>query len=79
VAPVRYVDLDVGAKLALVSTLADVADPPRSGFLQGGYADLRVGSPTIKLGPRFEYARVSYAEFHEKGWKLTPLMVRVVH
>jgi hypothetical protein len=79
VAPVRYVDLDVGPKIALGSALFNVPDAPQSSFSYGGYVDLRFGSPTIKVGPRFEYDRVAHSTFQESGWRLTPLMLRVVH
>jgi hypothetical protein len=79
VSPVPYVDIDVGPKIAILSTLYDANDPPQSGFSYVGYADLRVGSRDIKFGPRFEYGRVAYHDYHEAGWRLTPLMVRVVH
>jgi hypothetical protein len=85
VAPVRYVDIDVGPKIALGSALFDVADAPQSAFSYGGYLDLRVGTPTIKVGPRFEFDRIAYSPSgatsngYESGWRLTPLMLRVVH
>jgi hypothetical protein len=79
VSPIPYLDLDVGPKLAIATTLYDVPEPPRPAFVYGGYADLRVGSRTIKFGPRFEYSRTAYADFYQNGWKLTALMVRVVH
>jgi hypothetical protein len=78
-APVRYVDIDVGPKIALGSALFDVTDAPQSAFSYGGYVDLRVGTPTIKVGPRFEYDRIAYSNYYESGWRLTPLMLRVVH
>lgn len=74
-----YVDVDVGPKIAIVSALFDVKDAPQSGFSYGAYADLRVGSKDIKLGPRFEYDRIAYYDHYDKGWRLTPLMLRVVH
>jgi hypothetical protein len=79
VAPVEYVDIDIGPKIAIGATLFDVPDAPESAFSYGGYADLRVGSRTVKLGPRFEYMRIAHSNFYEKGWILTPLMLRVVH
>jgi hypothetical protein len=79
VSPVRYLDIDVGPKISLGATLFDVPDPPQSAFTFGGYADLRVGSRTIKVGPRFEYVKVAHSDFSESGWILTPLMLRVVH
>ena len=33
----------------------------------------------IKLGPRFEYDNILYSDYTETGWKLTPLMLRVVN
>jgi hypothetical protein len=78
-APVPYVDLDFGPKLALGATLWDVVDPPESAFSYGGYADLRVGSRKVKFGPRFEYVRMAHSNFYETGWIFTPLMARVVH
>ncbi len=77
--PIPYVDLDVGPKVAIGTTLYNVPEPPRPSFIYGGYADLRIGSRTIKLGPRFEYSRTAYADFYQNGWKLTALMLRVVH
>jgi hypothetical protein len=79
VAPIRYVDLDFGAKLSLGATLWDVPDPPESSFAYGGYVDLRIGSPKVKFGPRFEYVRIAHSSFYESGWLITPLMARVVH
>jgi hypothetical protein len=79
IAPVEYVDLDIGPKIALGATLFDVPDPPESAFTYGGYADLRVGSRTIKFGPRFEFVKIAHSNFYDTGWILTPLMARVVH
>lgn len=79
VAPVPYVDVDFGPKISIGATLFDVKGAPQSAFSYGGYADLRVGSRTIKLGPRFEYMKVAHSDFYESGWILTPLMLRVVH
>jgi hypothetical protein len=78
-APIKYLDLDVGPKIALGSALFNVPDAPQSSFSYGGYVDLRVGSPTIKIGPRFEYDQVAHSDFTEHGWRLTPLLVRVMH
>jgi len=78
-APIPYVDLDFGPKIAIGATLFDTQDPPQSAFSYGGYADLRIGSRTVKLGPRFEYVRVAHSNFYDTGWILTPLMARVVH
>lgn len=78
-APVEYVDLDFGPKLALGATLWDVPDPPESAFTYGGYVDLRVGSRKVKLGPRFEYVKIAHSNFYDTGWIFTPLMARVVH
>jgi hypothetical protein len=77
--PVPYLDIDVGPKIALISTLDGTVDPPESGFSYAGYVDLRVGSRNIKVGPRFEYGRVAYADAHDKGWRVTPLMLRFIH
>ena len=79
VAPSANIELDVGPKIALLSTLYDAKDPPQSGFSVAGYADLRVGTKDVKFGPRFEYGQVAYHDYRESGWRLTPLMVRVVH
>ena len=79
VVPVKYVDIDVGPKIALGAALFNVPDAPQSSFSYGGYVDLRIGSPTIKLGPRFEYDRVAHSTFSENGWRLTPLLLRIVH
>ncbi len=79
VSPVPYVDIDVGPKIGLGSALFNVPDAPQSSFSYGGYVDLRFGSPTIKVGPRFEYDRVMHSSFAENGWRLTPLMLRIVH
>src|SRR5262249_45857730 len=83
VAPVKYVDLDLGGKIALGSSLffdpktpstnPTGVDMPQSSFSYGGYVDLRIGSPTIKLGPRFEYVRLAHSDFYEHGWRITPL------
>lgn len=77
--PVPQLDVDVGPKIAIASTLYNVPDAPRSNFTYGVYADLRIGTETIKIGPRFEFGRTAYADFYEMGWKLTPLMLRVLH
>lgn len=77
--PVKYVDVDVGPKIGLGSALFNVPDAPQSSFSYGGYVDLRFGSPTIKVGPRFEYDRVAHSSFSESGWRFTPIMLRVVH
>ena len=77
--PCRYLDLDVGPKIALGSALYNVKDSPQNAFSVGGYVDLRVGSPTIKVGPRFEYDYIAYSDYSEKGWRLTPLLLRIVH
>ena len=79
ISPVEFVDVDLGGRLALGATTYDIDDAPRGGFVRGGYGDLRVGSRKVKLGPRFEYDDVVYAGFREQGWKLTPLMLRVVN
>jgi hypothetical protein len=78
IAPVRYVDIDFGPKIAIGATLFEVQGAPESAFSYGGYADLRVGSPKVKFGPRFEYMKIAHSNFYETGWILTPLMVRVV-
>lgn len=78
VTPVEYVDLDFGGRIALGATNFDISDAPRSTFITGGYADLRFGSKTIKLGPRFEYDHMVYADFSEDSWRITPLMLRVM-
>jgi hypothetical protein len=77
--PIPNIDLDFGPKIAIISALYDVTAAPQAGFSYGGYVDLRVGSRTIKLGPRFEYDRIAYFDTYDKGWRLTPLMLRVVH
>jgi hypothetical protein len=77
--PVPYVDLDVGPRISLGSALYDQPDPPQPAFAYGGYVDLRVGSPTVMFGPRFEYDRVAYSNFYQNAWRITPLMVRVYH
>lgn len=79
IAPIKYVDINLGPKIALGSALFGVPDAPQSSFSYGGFVDLRFGSPKIKVGPRFEYDRVAHADFYEHGWRLTPLMVSVVH
>jgi hypothetical protein len=79
VAPVRNLDIDVGPKIALGSALYGVRDAPQTAFSFGGYVDLRFGSERIKVGPRFEYDRIAYSDYYENGWRLTPLMLRVVH
>jgi hypothetical protein len=77
--PIVNLDLDFGPKIAIISSMYDVTAAPQAGFSYGGYVDLRIGSRTIKLGPRFEYDRVAYFDTYDKGWRLTPLMLRVVH
>jgi hypothetical protein len=77
--PFKYVDLDVGGRLAVGSTTYDIADPPQAAFVRGAYVDLRIGTGKIKLGPRFEYDSILYSDFVETGWKITPLMLRVVN
>ena len=77
--PMQYLDLDIGPKIALGSALFNVPDAPQSSFSYGGYVDLRVGSKTVKVGPRFEYDRVAHSDFSENGWRITPLLVRVMH
>ncbi len=79
VKPIPYIDLDLGPKIAITSALDKVKDPPQSGFSYGGYVDLRVGSKNIKVGPRIEYDRIAYYNYYENGWRITPLMLRVVH
>jgi hypothetical protein len=79
VSPARFVDIDVGPRIALGSALYNVKDPPMQSFSMGGYVDLRFGSEKIKFGPRFEYDRLSYSSYNESGWRITPLMVRVMH
>lgn len=77
--PIPYLDLDVGPKIAITSETYQAPDPPQSGFAYGGIADLRVGSKTIKVGPRFEFERVAYYNYYENAWRITPLMLRVYH
>jgi hypothetical protein len=86
VAPAKFLDIDVGPKISIGSRLydgskhgSDQVDAPTTAFSMGGYVDLRVGSERIKLGPRFEYDSIAYANYRETGWRLTPLMLRVVH
>lgn len=78
VTPFPYLDLDVGGKLSLGGTTHDIRDAPAAAFTKGGYVDLRVGSKKIKFGPRFEYVHMTYFDFNETGWKLTPIMMRVL-
>jgi hypothetical protein len=77
--PIPNLDIDVGPRMGLGGALYNVRDAPQSAFSYGGYVDLRVGSERIKVGPRFEYDRIAYSDYYENGWKLTPLMLRVVH
>lgn len=79
VQPVPYVDIDLGPKIAITSELYQGPDPPQSAFAYGGVLDLRVGTKTIKVGPRFEYERVAYFNYYENAWRITPLMLRVYH
>lgn len=79
VTPFRYLDLDLGGRLAVGQTTYDISDAPRGGFVRAGYADLRVGSAKIKFGPRFEYASTVYSDFNESSWKITPLLLRVMN
>jgi hypothetical protein len=86
VAPAKFLDIDIGPKISLGSRLydgnrhtSDQVDAPTTAFSYGGYVDLRVGSERIKVGPRFEYDRIAYANYYENGWRITPLMLRVVH
>ena len=79
IAPIPYVDINLGPKIALGSALFGVPDAPQSSFSYGGFVDLRFGSPKIKVGPRFEYDRLAHSDFYEHGWRLTPLMVSVTH
>ena len=69
----------MGPKIALGSALYNVKDAPQTAFSYGGYVDLRVGSERIKVGPRFEFDRIAYSDYYENGWRVTPLMLRVVH
>jgi hypothetical protein len=78
ISPFHYADLDLGFRVALGASTFGVDDAPRSGFVRGGYADLRIGSRKVKLGPRFEYDSIAYAGLTETGWKITPLMLRVM-
>jgi hypothetical protein len=79
VAPAPFIDIDIGPRLALGAATYNVKDPPNSSFSAGGYVDLRIGTEKLKFGPRFEYANLAYADTSEKGWRITPLMVRVMH
>lgn len=79
VTPFKNLDLDVGPKIALGGALYNVNDAPQTAFSYGGYVDLRVGSERVKVGPRFEYDRIAYSNYYENGWRLTPLMLRIVH
>ena len=65
--------------MGLGAALFNVPNAPQSSFTYGGYADLRFGSATIKIGPRFEYNRIAHSDYFENGWRITPLIVRVVH
>lgn len=78
VSPARFMDVDVGPRIGLGSALYGVNDAPQTGFSVGGYADLRFGSERIKVGPRIEYLRVTYSEEAMVGWRITPLMLRVM-
>lgn len=76
--PFPYVELDGGMRIALGATLADVdAQVPRGNFAVAGYGDLMIGSSKIKVGGRFEYARLQYDKFTQAGYRITPLMLRV--
>jgi hypothetical protein len=86
VAPAKFLDIDIGPKISLGSRLydgnkhtSDQVDAPTTAFSYGAYVDLRVGTERIKVGPRFEYDRIAYANYYENGWRITPLMLRVVH
>jgi hypothetical protein len=79
IVPARFVDIDVGPIISLGSALFNVPDAPQSSFSYGGYADLFFGSSTIKLGPRFEFERVAHQTFTESGFRITPLLLRIVH
>ena len=77
--PIPNLDIDVGPKIAITSELDQGKDPPQSAFAYGGVFDLRVGTETIKVGPRFEFERVAYYNYYENAWRITPLMLRVYH
>lgn len=62
-----------------MSTIIDVPDPPQAGFWYGAYADLRVGSKNIKVGPRFDVGETAYWNYRQPAWRLTPLLLRVYH
>jgi hypothetical protein len=79
IAPAPFLDIDIGPRIALGAATYNVKDPPNSSFSAGGYVDLRVGTQNLKFGPRFEYANLAYANTSEQGWRITPLMVRVMH
>ena len=79
VAPAPWIDIDIGPRLALGAATYNVKDPPNSSFAASGYADLRIGTQNIKLGPRFEYVNLAYAGYSEQGWRITPLLLRVMH
>jgi hypothetical protein len=75
----KFVDFDFGPRMGIVAALFNVPNAPQSSFTYGGYADLFLGSPTVKLGPRFEYNRIAHSDYFENGWRITPIMLRVVH
>lgn len=79
ITPFKYLDVDVGGRLALGATMYDISDAPRGGFVRGAYLDLRVGTQNIKLGPRIEYDSIVYSDFTEDGIRITPLMLRIVN
>lgn len=76
----EYVEVDVGPKIAITSELYQLkADRPQGGFSYGGVLDLRFGTETIKVGPRFTFERVANYDYYENAWRITPLMLRVYH
>lgn len=79
IAPFPFLNLDIGPKIGLATSYYGVPDAPQGAFTYGGYADVRAGSRTVKVGPRIEYVKVAYGSFYETGWIVTPLMVRVAH
>ena len=77
--PIEYIDWDLGPRMGIGASLFNVPNAPQSSFTYGGYTDLFFGSAKVKLGMRFEYNRYAHSDYFENGWRVTPLLVRVVH